>query len=126
MTCMRIIFVQGGAGFSPFSTVRKERPARNDMKKGLYMKKLHLSLALSAVAPFAWAQVSETNAAPPQDSSSRRHHDVGKEVVYMTRSGKVLDADAMRTKIKMGVPVYLHFSGAGDHMFVDRVTVDVD
>jgi hypothetical protein len=90
------------------------------------MKKLHLSLALSAVAPFAWAQVSETNAVPPPDSSSRRHHDLGKEVVYMTRSGKVLDAETMRTKIKMGVPVYLHFSGAGDHMFVDRVTVDVD
>ena len=91
------------------------------------MKKLHLSLALSAVAPFAWAQVPETNAVLVQNSSSsRQHHDLGKEVVYMTRSGKVLDAEIMRTKIKMGVPVYLHFSGAGDHMFVDRVTVDVN
>ena len=90
------------------------------------MKKLHLSLALSAVAPFAWAQVPETNAVLVQNNGSREHHDRGKEVVYTTRSGKVLNADTMRTKIKMGVPVYLHFSGAGDHMFVDRVTVDVD
>ena len=64
------------------------------------MKKLHLSLALSAVAPFAWAQVAETNTVVPKENGSGRHHDPGKEVVYVTRSGKVLDADAMRAKIK--------------------------
>jgi hypothetical protein len=106
--------------------VRKQRPARNDMKKGLCMKKLHLSLALSAVAPFAWAQVAETNTVLPKENGSERHHDPGKEVVYVTRSGKVLDADAMRARIKMGIPVHLHFAGTGNHMFVDRVTVDVD
>jgi hypothetical protein len=96
------------------------------VKKGFYMKKLHLSLALSAAAPFAWAQVAESNTLLPKENGGGRHHDLGKEVVYVTRSGKVLDADAMRAKIKMGVPVYLHFAGSGSHMFVDRVTVDVD
>jgi len=110
------------------------------------MRKLLLSLALSLVAPFAWAQVSETtttsttttegsgtitefspgNAIVLKESSGPRHYRFGKTVTYVTRSGNVLDEDTVRTKIKVGVPVRVHYVGEGDNMLVDRVIVDQD
>ena len=50
----------------------------------------------------------------------------GKTVTYVTRSGRVLDAAAVRTKIKVGVPVRVHYLGTGDDMMVDRVILDED
>jgi hypothetical protein len=109
------------------------------------MKKVLLSIALAAAAPFAWAQVSETtttttttegngtiteftpgSAIVLKESSGPRHYRFGKTVTYVTRSGKVLDEDAVRTRIKVGAPVRVHYSGAGDDMMVDRVIVDED
>jgi hypothetical protein len=108
------------------------------------MRKLLLSLALSLVAPFAWAQVSETttttttegsgtitefspgNTIVLKESSGPRHYRFGKTVTYVTRSGNVLDEDTVRTKIKVGVPVRVHYVGEGDNMLVDRVIVDQD
>jgi hypothetical protein len=49
-----------------------------------------------------------------------------KTVTYVTRSGRVLDADAVRTKIKIGVPIRVHYVGTGDNMMVDRVILDED
>ena len=108
------------------------------------MKKLLLSIALAVAAPFAWAQVSETttttttegggtitsftpgNTIVLRESSGPRTYHFGKTVTYVTRSGKVLDEDTVRTKIKVGVPVYLHYVGEGDNMLVDRVVLDED
>ena len=50
----------------------------------------------------------------------------GKTVTYVTRSGRVLDEQTVRTKIKVGVPVHVHYTGEGDNMLVDRVTLDED
>jgi hypothetical protein len=47
-------------------------------------------------------------------------------VTYVTRSGKVLDEDTVRTKIKVGVPVRVHYTGTGEDLMVDRVIVDED
>jgi hypothetical protein len=44
----------------------------------------------------------------------------------VTRSGKVLDEDTVRTKVKIGVPVRVHYAGTGDSMMVDRVILDED
>jgi hypothetical protein len=108
------------------------------------MKKLLLSIALAVAAPFAWAQVSETttttttegggtitsftpgNTIVLRESSGPRTYHFGKTVTYVTRSGKVLDEDTVRTKIKVGVPVHLHYVGEGDNMLVDRVVLDED
>ena len=109
------------------------------------MKKAVLSIALALAAPFAWAQVSETtttttttdatgtitefspgSAIVLKESSGPRHYRFGKTVTYVTRSGKVLDPDIVKTRVKVGVPVRVHYTGTGDSMVVDRVIVDED
>jgi hypothetical protein len=109
------------------------------------MKKLILSMALAVAAPFAWAQVSETTTtttttegsgtitefAPGstivlKESAGPRHYRFGKKVVYVTRSGKELEETTVRTRIKVGVPVRVHFVGEGDNVMVDRVILDED
>jgi hypothetical protein len=61
-----------------------------------------------------------------KESSGPRTYHFGKEVVYVTRSGKTIDADAVQTRIKVGVPVHVEYSGEGDNMMVTRVVVDED
>jgi hypothetical protein len=108
------------------------------------MKKLILSMALAVAAPFAWAQVSETTTTTTtegsgtitefspgstivlKESAGPRHYRFGKKVVYVTRSGKELDEATVRTKIRVGAPVRVHYVGEGDNMLVDRVVVDED
>ena len=108
------------------------------------MKKLLLCMALAVVAPFAWAQVSETTTTTTtegngtiteytpgsrivlKESSGPRTYRFGKTVTYVTRSGKVLDPDVVKTKVRVGVPVHVHYAGTGDNMMVDRVIVDED
>src|SRR5215470_12952331 len=99
------------------------------------MKKAVLSIALACVAQFAWAQVSETtttttttdangtiteytpgSAIVLRETSGPVRYRFGKTVTYVTRGGRVLDADTVRTKIKVGVPVRVHYSGTGDSM----------
>jgi len=38
----------------------------------------------------------------------------GKTVTYVTRSGKVLDQNTVRTRVKVGVPVRVHYVGTGE------------
>src|SRR5216110_2022585 len=109
------------------------------------MKKIVLSIALAFVAPFAWGQVSETtttttttenggtiteytpgSAIVLKESSGPRRYRFGKTVTYVTKSGKTLDEDTVRTRIKVGVPVHVHYVGTGDDMVVDRVILDED
>ena len=108
------------------------------------MKKVVLSIALAFVAPFAWGQVSQTTTTTTTDASGTiteyspgstivlketsgpRHYRFGKNVTYVTRSGKVLDPDVVKTRVKVGVPVRVHYTGTGDAMMVDRVILDED
>jgi hypothetical protein len=109
------------------------------------MKKTLISLVLAVVAPFAWAQVSETtttttttegngtiteytpgNTIVLRETSGPRTYHFGKTVTYVTRSGKVLDEDTVRTRVKVGIPVRVHYVGTGENLMVDRVTLDED
>jgi|SRR6516164_10799779 hypothetical protein len=110
------------------------------------MKKLILSMALAVAAPFAWAQVSETTTTTTtttegngtiteftpgstivlKETAGPRHYRFGKRVVYVTRSGKELDEATVRTRVRVGVPVRVHYVGEGDSMLVDRVILDED
>jgi len=116
------------------------------LTKGKNMKKIVLSIALAFVAPFAWGQVSETTTTTTtttdatgtitefspgstivlKETSGPRHYRFGKSVTYVTRSGKVLDEDVVKTRVKVGVPVRVHYTGTGDAMVVDRVILDED
>src|SRR6266478_264815 len=124
---------------------RKRSTAENNKRKKIQMKKLLLSMVLAVAAPFAWAQVSETtttttttegngtiteytpgNVIVLKESSGPRTYRFGKTVTYVTRSGKTLDEDVVRTRVKVGVPVRVHYVGTGDNMMVDRVILDED
>jgi hypothetical protein len=108
------------------------------------MKKILLSIAVAVAAPFAWAQVPETTTTTTttegggtitdtpgkvivlKEGSGPRTYHFGKTVTYATRSGKVLDEDAVRARVRVGVPVKIHFVGTRDNMMVDRVILDED
>jgi hypothetical protein len=108
------------------------------------MKKTLLSVVLTLVAPFAWAQMSEnttttvtedngtiTTFTPGEtivlkETAGPKSYRFGKTVTYVTRSGKTLDEDSVRTRIKVGVPVRVHYVRDGDAMLVDRVVLDED
>jgi hypothetical protein len=119
--------------------LEKERKGYNTMKKIL------LSMAFAVVAPFAWAQVSETTTTTTttegsgtiteytpgttivlRETSGPRTYRFGKTVTYVTRSGKVLDEDTVRTRVRVGIPVRVHYVGTGDNVMVDRVVLDED
>src|SRR5437588_12880379 len=108
------------------------------------MKKLILSMALAVAAPFAWAQVSETTTTTTtegngtitefspgstivlKESAGPRHYRFGKHVTYVTRSGRELDEATVRTRVRVGAPVRVHYVAEGDNMLVDRVVLDED
>ena len=60
------------------------------------------------------------------ESSGPVHYRFGKTVTYVTRSGKVLDAATVKSKIRVGAPVRVHYTGTTPNMVVDRVTVEED
>ena len=61
-----------------------------------------------------------------KESSGPVSYRFGKTVTYATRSGRVLDENTVRTRIKVGVPVRVHYVGTGTNMMVDRVILDKD
>jgi hypothetical protein len=109
------------------------------------MKRIILCIALGLATPFAWAQVSQTTTTTTttegngtiteyipgssivlKETAGPRHYRFGRKVVYVTKSGKELDEDMVRTHVRVGVPVHVHYVGQGDSMLVDRVILDED
>jgi hypothetical protein len=109
------------------------------------MKKMLLSIGLAALAPLAWGQTSSTTTTRTtttgsgtiteftpgstivlKESSGPRTYHFGNQVVYVTKSGKVIEPDVLRTQIKVGVPVHVEYTGEGDNMMVSRVVLDED
>jgi hypothetical protein len=109
------------------------------------MTRIILCIALALAIPFAWAQVSQTTTTTTttggdgtiteytpgsgivlKETAGPRHYRFGKKVVYVTKSGKELDEDTVRTRMRVGVPVHVHYVGEGVDMMVDRVELDED
>ena len=109
------------------------------------MKKLLLSIALACVAPFAWGQVSQTtttttttdangtiteytlgSAIVLKETSGPVSYHLGKSVTYVTRSGRPIDEATVKTRVKVGIPVRVHYSGTAPDITVDRVILDED
>src|SRR5947209_17927943 len=103
------------------------------------MKKLLLSMVLALAAPFAWAQVSETTTTTTttegngtiteytpgstivlRETSGPRTYHFGKTVTYVTRSGRTLDEDTVRTRVKVGIPVRVHYVGRSEERRVGK------
>jgi hypothetical protein len=106
--------------------------ALRDIEGNGTMKKILLSVALAAVAPFAWAQVSETtttttttegsgtiteytpgNTIVLRETSGPRTYRFGKTVTYVTRGGRILDEATVKTRVRVGIPVRVHYVGTG-------------
>ena len=109
------------------------------------MKKTLLSIALAVVAPVAWAQTSSTTTTTTTtegggtiteytpgsvitltESSGPRRYKFGKTVTYVTKSGRTLDEETVKTRIKIGIPIHVHYTGEGENLLVDRVILDED
>ena len=124
---------------------RSKRLARENQME-ITMKKTLLSIALAVIAPLAWGQTSSsmtttttttdgsgtiTEFTPGsvitlKETSGPRHYRFGKTVTYVTKSGTTLDEAAVKTRIRVGVPVRVHYMTEGDSMVVDRVILDED
>src|SRR5437867_2008375 len=61
-----------------------------------------------------------------RESSGPVRYRFGKTVTYVTRSGRVLDQNTVRTRIKVGVPVRVHYTGTAPDMTVDRLILEED
>ncbi|HEY5706240.1 MAG TPA: hypothetical protein VIS96_11765 [Terrimicrobiaceae bacterium] len=48
----------------------------------------------------------------------------GETVTYVTRSGQALTDEEVRTRVKVGMPVNVHFSTEGDERILNRVEID--
>jgi hypothetical protein len=101
------------------------------------MKTRVLCLASMGVASLAFGQIASsttgtrTNGPPtkltPDSADAFQENngtkDDGKSITYLTKSGKVIDKDEVRARIKVGDAIHIHYSEEG---IVDRVVVDVD
>ncbi len=61
-----------------------------------------------------------------RESSGPVRYRFGKTVTYVTRSGRVLDENTVRMRIRVGVPVRVHYVGTGENRVVDRVILEQD
>lgn len=48
----------------------------------------------------------------------------GPKVQYVTRKGRVLRDDEVRTRLKIGLPVHVHYVTEGDRRVVNRIEVE--
>ena len=71
-------------------------------------------------------QYSPGSAIVLKETSGPVHYRFGKTVTYVNRSGKVLDEKTVKTRIKVGVPVRVHYAGTGENKVVDRVILEHD
>lgn len=49
-----------------------------------------------------------------------------KKVTYVTKSGKALTDDEVKTRIKVGVPVSVHYATEGENRVISKVEIDDD
>ncbi len=59
-----------------------------------------------------------------KETSGPMTYRYGKKVTYVTKSGKALSEADVRTRIKVGVPVSVHYMSEGDNRVISRVEID--
>ena len=59
-----------------------------------------------------------------KESSGPVTYRYGQKVVYVTKGGKTLTDDEVRTRIKVGAPVSVHYSTEGQNRIINRVEID--
>jgi len=61
-----------------------------------------------------------------KESNGPVRYRLGNTVTYGTRSGRVLDEATVKERIRVGVPVRVHYTGTAPNMVVDRVILEQD
>lgn len=61
-----------------------------------------------------------------KETSGPRTYKYGKTVTYVTKSGKTISADDVKTRIRVGIPVHVTYATEGSDYVVNRVVVDED
>jgi hypothetical protein len=110
------------------------------------MKKIILTLVCALATPLVFAADIETSSTTTttstgtgtlteytpgsafvvKESSGPVTYRYGEHVTYVTKSGKTLGDDEVRTRIKAGIPVSVSYSTEGDARVIDRVEIDDD
>jgi len=105
------------------------------------MKKTLLTLACALVASAAIAADTETSittstgtlteytpgsAFVVKESSGPVTYRYGKHVTYVTKSGKSLSDDEIKTRLKVNTPVSVGYTTEGDSRVINRVEIDDD
>lgn len=106
------------------------------------MKTQLLSLACALIAPIAFAQTATTTTVKTTTSNGTLHeytpgsafvvketsgpvkYRYGKKVTYVTKKGKTLSDDEVKTRIKIGAPVSVHYASEGEDRVIERVEID--
>jgi hypothetical protein len=61
-----------------------------------------------------------------KETSGPVKYKYGEKVTYVTKKGKVLKDDEVRTRLKVGAPVHVHYTTKGEDRVIDRVEIDED
>lgn len=107
------------------------------------MKKLILPLAFGIASSLAFAvdEVSSTTTTTTtstgtiseyspgtsfvvKESSGPVTYRYGEKVTYVGKDGKTLSDDEVKTRIKVGAPVNVHYSTVGEDRVISRVELD--
>jgi len=72
------------------------------------------------------AQYTPGSAIVLKESNGPVRYRLGNTVTYGTRSGKVLDKATVKERIRVGVPVRVHYTGTAPNMVVDQVILEQD
>jgi hypothetical protein len=108
------------------------------------LKSTLLGIACAIVTPVIFAQTETTtttttttssgtiteyspgSAFVVKETSGPVSYRYGERITYVTRSGKTLTDDEVRTRVKVGIPVNVRFSTEGEDRIIDRIEIDDD
>src|SRR3954469_15568338 len=118
------IALVGVASFSSGQTLRQPLMKTQDVPQ--QRQTTSTSTTATTEGTGTITQFTPGNAIVLRETSGPVNYRVGKTVTYVTRSGQVLDPNTVRTRIKVGVPVRVHYVGTGQNRVVDRVVLEQD
>jgi len=59
-----------------------------------------------------------------KEKSGPMHYRYGKHVTYVTHEGKTLTDEEVKTRVRVGAPVHVHYSTEGSERIISRVELD--
>jgi hypothetical protein len=132
-------------GREPRYPIDRGPPARSlprDSNKQRDMKTTILSVACALVVAGAFADekvVTTTTSSTGtieryepgttfvvKESTGPMTYRYGKTVTYVTKKGRVLTDDDVKTRVRVGAPVTVHYANEGETRVINRVEVDDD